>query len=174
MRYRHSDEDLRRRLLARSEVVGGAGHAGVACREWCRSTNGLGYGRLWDGLGVRYVHRLAWEVFRGPVPEGVDVLHRCDNPGCIEVRHLWLGTHAENMADRDAKGRNGGWKNRGRSHVGVRGSEHPLSKLTEGQAVEIRRRVERDRPTALAREFGVSEGLVRSIRDGRAWGWLAP
>lgn len=49
------------------------------------------------------VHRLAWELWVGPIPEGVNVLHRCDNPPCFNIDHLYLGTQSENMRDRHAR-----------------------------------------------------------------------
>jgi hypothetical protein len=169
---RHSDEYIRRRLLSRSAVDSGTG-----CREWLRARHGQGYGRLWDGDRLQYAHRLSYEVFVGAVPAGLGVLHWCDNPGCIEPLHLWCGTVAENMADRDAKGRGGGWKNAGRGRSsGARGSLHPLSKLTEERARELKARLRRDggriKIAPLAREFGVSASLLYGIRDGRNWGWL--
>jgi len=84
------------------------------CREWQRYTNADGYGMIGDGAGkMLRVHRLAWELAHGPIPEGVDVLHHCDNPPCGETEpseeypegHLFLGTHADNMADKAFKGR---------------------------------------------------------------------
>lgn len=134
---------------------------------------------MWDGERLQDTHRLSFQVNIGPIPAGKDVLHYCDQPGCIEQEHLWAGTHQENMADRDRKGRNGGWKTRGRRRpgTGVHGQKHPRAKLADGQAREIKRRLRRtedrsNRPAALAREFGVSESLVRGIRDGRNWSWL--
>jgi HNH endonuclease len=75
------------------------------CIEWTGSKDPSGYGRI--GIaGVRHrTHRLAWELVHGPIPEGIQVLHRCDNRPCCNVEHLFLGTNAVNMADRDAKGR---------------------------------------------------------------------
>ena len=168
MRVRHTHEYMRRRLLSRSVVSATRSWGGVPCREWVRASNEAGYGRLWDGERLQYVHRLSHEVFVGPIPAGLDCLHRCDNPGCIEPRHLWCGTHA--------KGRQrGAVKGRPSSH---RGSRHPLSKLDEGQAREIKARLAAGiagapvRLTVLAAEYGVSGSTVRAIRDGRAWGWL--
>jgi hypothetical protein len=54
------------------------------------------------------VHRLAWEFSNGEIPQGMFVCHRCDNPKCFEVSHLFLGTAADNMADKIAKGRGRG------------------------------------------------------------------
>ena len=54
----------------------------------------------------RYTHRIAWELTYGPVPDGMQVCHHCDNPPCCNPTHLFLGTQADNMHDRDRKGRN--------------------------------------------------------------------
>ncbi len=76
------------------------------CLEWTGSDDGkAGYGKLrWQGR-MRYAHQLAWEDANGPVPEGKVLRHRCDNPPCIDVGHLLVGTQAENVADSFARGR---------------------------------------------------------------------
>lgn len=88
------------------------------CWTWTSATNDRGYGRFDN----RYAHRISWEQAAGPIPDGLNVLHTCDNPPCIRnddegwyegtlgvMRprrgHLWLGTHADNMADMGRKGR---------------------------------------------------------------------
>lgn len=74
------------------------------CWPWTRSTFG-GYGNLRMGKGKILAHRHAYQLTYGPIPSGMDVCHRCDNPPCCRPDHLFLGTHAENMADMVAKGR---------------------------------------------------------------------
>ena len=75
------------------------------CLEWTGYDMGDRYGAIWsDGRYVR-THRLAWELVHGSIPEGLFVCHKCDNPPCCDVEHLFLGTPADNNADRDAKGR---------------------------------------------------------------------
>lgn len=80
------------------------------CIEWTGSRLPLGYGLLYQRAhgAWRYAHRVSFELFNGKVQPGMCVCHRCDNPACINPDHLWLGTHKENMEDRDRKGR-GRW-----------------------------------------------------------------
>jgi hypothetical protein len=75
------------------------------CLEWQAGRDKNGYGKHWlAGKTVR-AHRVAWELAHGPIPDGMGVLHRCDNPPCVADEHLFLGTNQDNTADRDAKGR---------------------------------------------------------------------
>ena len=76
------------------------------CREWTGSTNSKGYGVIGVDYKTVLTHRLAWTLTNGPIPEGMKVLHHCDNPSCCNVgKCLFLGTMADNTADMVAKGR---------------------------------------------------------------------
>ena len=78
----------------------------TACWEWTASRIPQGYGRLcYKGDSSEYAHRVSYLVFKGEIPSGMCVLHTCDNPGCVNPDHLWLGTHQQNMDDRNQKGR---------------------------------------------------------------------
>lgn len=82
---------------------------GDGCWEFAGAKSHKGYGQLpiWrDGRSIpRSAHRLSWELANGPIPAGMSVLHRCDNPPCVRPDHLFLGTQSDNMQDMVAKGR---------------------------------------------------------------------
>lgn len=75
------------------------------CREWQGARNNRGYGKRTIGRRSYYAHRWAWIEAHGPIPDGLFVLHHCDNPACCEITHLFLGTAKDNTADMIAKGR---------------------------------------------------------------------
>lgn len=74
------------------------------CWLWTRSVS-MGYGKLWWDKKHQRAHRVSWELHNGAIPDGMLVLHKCDTPPCINPAHLFLGTHADNAADKIAKGR---------------------------------------------------------------------
>lgn len=142
------------------------------CREWTGATDRRGYGRTPDPKkdGIALNHRRTWTQQVGPISRGLHVLHCCDNPPCHEITHLWLGTHQDNMADRDRKGRcNAGQKQHGeQNHQAV---------LTNDQVRDIRRRgIKGNRWTGsgnykdLALEYGVKLALIQAVMSRRSYG----
>ena len=78
------------------------------CWPWTGSIHNTGYGRMKAKHKQVFVHRVSWEMSNGPIPNGMFVLHRCDNPPCVRPDHLFLGTKGDNNRDRVAKGRSAG------------------------------------------------------------------
>ena len=120
----------------------------------------MGYGSIYDDGSHHYAHRISYEVFIGPIPDGMNVLHDCDNPPCCNPGHLFLGTQAVNIADRDAKGR----------QRSLKGSKSPNAKLTESDIPKIRSRLARGFSKAeVAEEFRVSRAAIWKIDVGQNW-----
>ncbi|KKK50375.1 hypothetical protein LCGC14_3125650 [marine sediment metagenome] len=82
-----------------------------SCWEWQAARNHLGYGLFQIDGKVTTASRAAWLIFNGDIPDGYDVCHRCDNPPCVNLLHLFLATKKENMQDMIAKGRHG-WRDK--------------------------------------------------------------
>ena len=143
---------LKDRLLANIEKT-------PSCWIWLGSLDNHGYGRMNVGGKPTMTHRVSWEVHKGPIPPGANVLHRCDNPRCVRPRHLFLGDHAANMADKMAKGRH--------RYGNVSGEEHGMAKLTAEQVLAIR--ADQRSLREVAAEYGLSRTHVWEIRTGRAW-----
>lgn len=113
-----------------------------------------GYARFTSNGRTRLAHRAAYERAFGAIPDGLYVLHRCDVKRCINPAHLFLGTHADNMADMAQKGR------AARTNV----------KLSDAEVREIRRLAGTGlSQRAIARRFAVHQGTVWPILAGRTW-----
>jgi len=136
---------------------------GDGCWSWPGKKNRQGYGVIRSGtrkygtLRETRIHRLSWEIHNGPIPDGLCVLHRCDNPECSNPEHLFLGTAKENNADRAAKGRSRPAKNRAKL------SPKKVRAIRELSQMGMSKRW-------LAVAYGVCEETVALIRRRETWG----
>ena len=127
------------------------------CWLFPRGLDKDGYGHFKVRGRQRIAHRLSWEFTKGPIPPGLMVLHRCDNPPCVNPEHLFLGTARDNMADCLSKGRR---------RIAER---HPKARLSPADVLEIRALYHSVGCAELARRFGVSEGAISGAASGRNW-----
>jgi hypothetical protein len=136
------------------------------CWEWSGAKNKRGYGRLTVHGSWWAAHRYAYSAFVGPIPPGLLVLHRCDNPSCVNTAHLFLGTQKDNMRDMAEKGR---WN--GAILPGERNGRAVLTAATVGRARSLAVAIG-IRPAArvISREIGVSEHTLRNAIRGKTWG----
>ena len=131
------------------------------CWEWGGAKGRDGYGVVFIGpsgaVRQHKAHRVSFSYATGPIPEGLCVLHKCDNPPCVNPAHLFLGTRAENNADKVAKGR--------QPHN--MGEANPRAKLTRADAEEIRKMLDIGHTqTEIAKCFGVAQGQISRVKAG--------
>lgn len=127
------------------------------CWLWTASArNGYGSMAGENGTTNRIASRISWELHRGPIPDGLDVLHQCDTPLCVNPDHLFLGTTTDNMEDA---------KRKGRTH------RHPHYRaiLSRSDVSNIKRLLGSERQRDLARRFNVSRQIISDIATGRTW-----
>ena len=133
------------------------------CWPWIGSlVNGYGSFR-YDGK-VKKAHRLVYEMHNGPIPKGMVVMHKCDNPACVNLAHLRLGTPRDNNIDRDNKGR----------HISLKGEAHGMAKncvtgIKKIRALQKKHTIERN---ALAKKLGIAATTISDVMNGRTWNWL--
>lgn len=138
----------------------------TGCWEW-QGSKKIGYGHTIIGSrknGTRHsiaAHRLAYLTWKGEIPEGYFVCHKCDNPSCINPEHLFVGTRQDNVDDRERKGRN----------VVKTGEEQPLAKLTKKAVKDARWEYyyKRTKISVLAKMYGVSYPAMKNAIVGKTW-----
>lgn len=134
------------------------------CWEWTGPLTVDGYGQLHISKIQFRAHRLSYIIHKGPIPDGLFVCHKCDNPACVRPGHLYAGTHKQNMRDK---------RIRGRSNTPV-GSDNGQAKLTEGAVAQIKKMLAGGHAQCeIAKSFGVDPSLVSKIKHGVVWGHVA-
>jgi len=130
------------------------------CWIWQGGVNTSGYGIMRAGGRSEGAHRVSWEIHFGPIPDGLQCLHRCDVRNCVNPYHLFLGTHQDNMDDMVSKGRD-------RQLIG---ESHHSAKLTASQVIEIRALAAQGAPQPeIAKRFGITQSNVSQIVLYKSW-----
>jgi DNA-binding XRE family transcriptional regulator len=133
------------------------------CVEWEGPRLKAGYGSLWHPVTKlkTLAHRYAWEKARGPIPKGMCVCHHCDNPPCIRLSHLFIGSRSDNMLDASRKGR--------MKQCFKPGEAAPNVKLTQAEVSKIRALRGKYLQRELAARFGVTKKTICRIQLGESW-----
>lgn len=121
------------------------------CWEWKGARHPFGHGQKRFRGKVQYTHRIAWEWVNGPIPEGMCVLHKCDNPPCCNPNHLFLGTNQDNVRDRCSKGRT------------AKGEFHYRAKISDDEIMIIRK-LQGFTNRQIGSIFGISQPYVSRLR----------
>jgi hypothetical protein len=151
-----SDED---RFMAKVNKVESG------CWEWNASRTPLGYGQFRYKGQRELSHRVSWMLFKGEIPtdsnhyQTMGVLHKCDNPCCVNPEHLFLGDQSANMADAGSKQRWGKPRTSGESHGRALMTEDDVRAI-RASTISIRK---------LAAQYNLSAGAVQHIRKRRSW-----
>ncbi len=150
--------DAERKFYARIQV-----QEGPLCYPWTGKVDRDGYGHVgYKGRRVQ-AHRLVWELAKGPLKKGECVCHRCDNPRCCRLDHLFVDSVAGNNHDRALKGRSA-------KTYGIYGTAKPLAKLNDDKVREMRRkRANGTLLIELSREYDIGLTTVRQVVHRQTW-----
>ena len=137
------------------------------CWEWQAYQDRHGYGHTQYENKLQYAHRVSYKIHCGEIPKDMNVLHECDNPACVNPKHLFLGTQADNIDDMINKGRNSAPP----PQIGV---NHWASKLTEEDVREIKTLIDKGWSAGdIADHFNVAKPTIKDIKAGRTWRHVA-
>ena len=151
----HASDPLHVRLVTRVML------AGSDCWHWVGARKAFGYGTMTYAGRTQFAHRLSYKAFVGEIPDGLSVLHKCDNASCVNPDHLWLGTYSDNRRDCQAKGR---WQMKNKRT----GFDHQSTKVTPEMLAEANRlRAEGLSYKKVADRLGVSAMTVWHATNGR-------
>lgn len=154
LRLRKAGQTLRERFFLKVQKG-----EGEACWTWMGAYNTQGYGNFKVSRGTyRGAHRVSWEIHNGDIPEGLYVLHHCDNRPCVRPDHLFVGTQQDNMADAAEKGRM------------PRGEYHPHTRMTAETVRRIRQEyAEGSSQRDLVRKYRSSPPTIHRIVHRKSW-----
>jgi len=135
----------------------------TGCWIWNGATTDDGYGRTYHGKRRQFAHRWFYRLFVGEIPEGMNVLHRCDIRLCVNPAHLYAGTQIQNIRDRVSRGRGGGHK--------IAGENSVRRKLGWKEVMEIReiRAATNETYKSIAKKFSIGTSQVKRIIDNQSW-----
>ena len=126
-----------------------------SCWIWKGAKHPRGYGEFTINRKLKYASRVAYELYKGPIPEGYYVCHKCDNPSCVNPDHLFAGMQNDNLQDMVKKGRSN------------YGEKHPHVKLTEKDVLNIRKDIRTQE--RIAKDYNVSRSTIEDIKAKRTW-----
>ena len=133
----------------------------TTCHWWAGGLDTHGYGQFSVDGKANLAHRVSYELYKGAVTDGLQVLHTCDQPLCVNPDHLFLGTHQDNMDDKVKKGR----------QSALIGERNPKAVLTEGDVREIRASGKSQKD--LANEYGVGQTAISRVLLRQSWKHVA-
>lgn len=141
------------------------------CWQWEGANDTCGYGNVTINGRNKKAHRVAWESVNGQIPEGMYICHRCDNPGCVNPTHLFIGTQKDNMRDMKNKGRRKGIIPNWKTSPVKTGEKNANAKLSYKKAEEIRSLYNSGDKTMvlLASMYGVNRNLISKVVRGKVW-----
>lgn len=141
--------------LKRNTIVDTA----TECHNWLAYKDKDGYGSIKNGTKFQRVHRVIWELKNGKIPDRLVICHKCDNPSCLNIKHLFIGTPKENNDDKVTKNRQ------------AKGSRNGQAKLNERDVTAIRKMYKKGFVTLkqVAEKFGVTYAMVHLIVTNKNW-----